>query len=898
MKKFLSFTFLFILLGLGIAYLNRSMPLNPEPAATPTGRYAFEVNRLADPRTGEIPPFIRSREIELAESLPKYGSNKNNGDHVFKHVGPYNVGGRTRALAIDVTDTTIYFAGGVSGGMWRTTDEGQTWTKVSQANDHAAVSCIVQDIRPGKESTWYYGSGESIGNSASKSFSAYYRGSGIQKSTDGGLTWKQLEPTTPPPNKASDWDVVYGMAIDPSRTDSDIVYAAVKYGIMRSNDGGLTWSSTLSSSSSSSFTDVKTTSQGVVYAIISADGVNGTGFWRSPDGINWSRISPSGFPSNHVRTVMDIPSGNENLVFYYAGTPGAGADGTSLWKYEYLSGDGTGNGGDWTNLTPQIPDSNMNLFNGYCMVVKVKPDNPDVIFIGGNNLYRSLTGFTDTINVQRVGGYVIDGDTNYNTRIGYQHPDQQNIIFNPLNPDAMIASTDGGVHKCIQADELNIKWTSLNNGYVTSQFYAIGMDHGTKGSNVILGGLQDQGTYWTNSADANKPWKSIRGADGAYVAVQDGGEYYYVSTQYANIRRFRMDTAGEKLHNVKVMPPSLGTGRNGGWLFVHPFIIDPFDNNIMYLPHENDIWKNPNLAAADSGDLTFWQNIESVNGTITTISSSENKQGTIFVGTSSGNIYRIENAHTSGFKSAELISGNIAGNGYASCIVPDPQDEDKILVIFSNYNIRSIWYTENGGINWETVEGNLRGTPDPGLPEELYYVSNGPSFRWGEIVPTGNGNRYFVGTSIGLFSTMELNGDSTIWVQEGAESIGNVVVDMMDFRYVDNFMAVGTHGNGIYTTTVLTSTLGSEILESLDEFDFRLFPNPATVKLNIFSDQLEETKQLELFNMQGQRVRSIEMFAPSNQKNMEIDVQDLPSGIYFLRMNTTKNSITKSFVKR
>lgn len=867
---------------------NTIAAIDPIHGDLPSGRYSYEISRLADPRTGEIPPFIRQKEMKLASRLAKVNHNeKAGGGQVFTHIGPYNVGGRTRALAIDVSNPSVYFAGAVSGHMWRSTDEGASWTKVSAPNSHAAVSCIVQDTRAGKTDTWYYGSGESIGNSASKSFSAYYRGSGIYKSTDGGLNWSLLSSTTTPVNKATEWDVVHAMAIDASRNDSDIVYAALKTGIFRSNDGGSTWKQVLDVFQDASFTSVQVSSTGVVYATISSNAGTGSGFWRSVDGINWKRITTGSFPSTHVRTVFDIAPSDEDILYFFSGTPGAGANGASLWKYEYLSGDGSGSGGSWTNLSDNFPDTSMNLFNGYCMVMKIKPDNPDVLFVGGNNLYRSLTGFQDTINNHLIGGYSVYGDPNYNTRLGYQHPDQQNIVFHPTNPDVMLSSTDGGVHKTLKAADTIIQWTSLNNGYLATQFYGIGIDHGTSGSNVILGGMQDQGTYWTNSPSTTADWVSIRGSDGAYVAVEDGGGAYYLSTQYANIRRMILDNNGDKLHNVKVQPPSLPTGGGHGWLFVHPFTLDPVDNNIMYLPYDGEIWRNDNLVLADSNDLSPWEKIEEISGTITCITASEDVQGDLIFGTSGGGIYRIKTAHSPGAKIVELISNGISTGAYASCIAIDPNDNDKIIVVYSNYNVISLWYTEDGGQNWESIEGNLVGDTDPGIPAQLYFIGNGPSIRWAEIIPTSTGNRYFIGTSIGLFSSNQLNGDSTVWVQEGESSIGNVVVDMLDYRAVDNFLAVGTHGNGIYTTTVFQNYLGQEKLTlKKDVSELKVFPNPVNDQTRIHYSLSKTTHvTLELFDMNGRKVMEIEnQTKTSGDYCIPLDVSQLNSGIYHLRL--------------
>lgn len=868
---------------------------------TPTGRMEFEINRLADPATGEIPPFIRQKEMKLYNKLAAEKHLDKSGSQDFAHVGPYNVGGRTRALAIDVSNPNVYFAGAVSGGIWRSVDAGATWTKVSHPSSHAAVSCIAQDTRTGKRNTLYYGSGESIGNSASKSFSAYYRGSGMYKSTDGGLTWNKIASTATQVNKASNWDFIHAIALDASRNDSDIIYAALKRGIFRSNDGGTTWSNVIPTTQDASFSHVMVSSTGIVYASISSNGGNNGGFWRSENGLTWKKITSPSFPITHVRTVFDIAPSNENILYFFSGTPGTGANGASLWKYQYLSGDGSGSGGAWTNLSPNIPDSNLNLFNGYCMVVKIKPDDHNVVFMGGNNLYRTLTGFQDTINVHIVGGYSVFGDSTYNTRLGYQHPDQQNMVFHPNDPDFMLASTDGGVHRTLKAADTIIKWTSLNNGYLSSQFYAIGIDHGTDGSSVIIGGLQDQGTYWTKSLNPNTLWKSVRGSDGAYVAVEDGGEVYYISTQYANIRRYILDNNGNNLHNVKVMPPSLPTGSGNSWLFVHPFTLDPVDNNIMYLPYGGEVWRNDNLVVADSGDLTPWMKIADVSGNVTTIAASEAQQGNLFLGTSNGSIYLIENAHTGGTKIPQLISGNMGSSAYASCIAIDPNDNSKIIAVFSNYNAISIWYTENKGQSWVPIEGNLKGDTDPGVPPSLYYIGNGPSIRWAEIIPTETGNRYFVGTSIGLYSTNLLQGDSTVWMLEGENSIGNVVVDMLDYRQSDHFLAVGTHGNGIFTTNVIPNFLDVKENGKRQLSDaLSIYPNPASSLTNLVYNLTSAADvNIELFDLKGAKVSDVFTGRKeSGSHSQRLNTTALNPSVYYVKFTANGASEIKRLIVR
>ena len=120
----------------------------------PSERLVWERIRLADPNTGEIPKNIRKKEMMFAQTLPKSSSiSKAN----WVHRGPYNVGGRTRALALDILDEDILLAGGASGGMFRSVDGGQSWTITTRLNQLHNVTCVSQDIRPGKEHMvfWY-----------------------------------------------------------------------------------------------------------------------------------------------------------------------------------------------------------------------------------------------------------------------------------------------------------------------------------------------------------------------------------------------------------------------------------------------------------------------------------------------------------------------------------------------------------------------------------------------------------------------------------------------------------------------------------------------------------------------------------------------------------------------
>ena len=112
------------------------------------GRMEYFQLMLSDPNTGEIPSNIRTAEIAFARNHELNSNRARNGNLEFSTTGPFNVGGRTRAVAFDIRDEKVILAGGVSGGVWKSTDGGLTWTRKSDPLNRNSVTCLAQDTRP------------------------------------------------------------------------------------------------------------------------------------------------------------------------------------------------------------------------------------------------------------------------------------------------------------------------------------------------------------------------------------------------------------------------------------------------------------------------------------------------------------------------------------------------------------------------------------------------------------------------------------------------------------------------------------------------------------------------------------------------------------------------------
>jgi len=903
----------------------------------PQARYMYEFTRLRNPYTGKIPENIRQKELAFSATLPVaeartfagLGRNARGQVEDWNRRGPYNVGGRTRALAIDVANENIILAGGVSGGMWRSTDGGTSWTKTTDPNLLQSVTTVDQDKRTGKTNTWYYGTGELVGNSAS-AVGALYRGNGIYKSTDNGVSWSVLPRTVTADlttfNNVFQW--VWRVATNPANTSQDQVFAATLGGIQRSVDGGTTWTNALGSingtaaTSHARYTDIDISPSGVMYATLSSvnslnsDPALVKGIFRSTDGINWTDITPPNWPATYERVVLDISPENENIVYFLANTPGAGKRSsadiwTSLWKYTYVSGNGSGTGGTWENRSGNVPAfggqvGNYDHQGNYNMVIKVNPANSNHVVIGGTNLYQSTNGFTTSANTKWIGGYTLENNAGMYPN---HHPDQHEIAFYSSNVNRVLSAHDGGLSRTdnIMASD-TVRWTSLNRGYLTTQFASVAIDLDAT-DDLILGGMQDNGSYYNAyEADEDAEWQSLLSGDGAYGAAVANS--IIVSAQNGFIYRYAFENNGNFRGYARIDP----LGQNSeDYLFVNPYVIDPNNQYVMYLPAGTSLWRNSNINAIPVGEgdefseqtNRNWKIISTLpsstaNEVISAVAVSKTPANIVYYGTDAGKLYKITDALTGDQPASTAITGtNFPASGYISSIAVDPSDANNVLVAFSNYGVISLFRSTTGGTGtdaWTAVAGNLEENPDG--------TGNGPAVKWVNILPAtqaGGETKYFVGTSTGLYATDTFNGLSTIWVKEGTTTIGDVPVDMVVSRSTDNLVVVGTHGNGVYSFYYNESIPDVELPE--EGFTLKNYPNPFGIETDATTIEYVMSKAghvtIRIFDAAG---RELETLLNTDQAAGSHKVTwngrsnkngPLPNGMYLYSVQVDDQRLTK-----
>ncbi len=898
-----------------LTFVKKKKTLEEKSQAT-IERVLHDFNMQKDPRTGKIPQDQKILEFENSliakENTLMYQSKNSN---TFISRGPSNLGGRTRAFAQDITDASgnTFLAGGVSGGMFRTTNGGQSWVKVSPNDEIHNVTAIAQDPRPGFQNIWYYGTGEWFGNSAT--LAAAYRGHGIWKSTDSGVTWNQIPATVANNNFVSFdsyLDFIIDLQVHPSTGHLFIGSAGAIYRF----DGTNVNEELSITGGNTGWTDLEITTTGIVYAAIQGNRANG-GVWTSPTGNgSWTQIALNGteftdgtpIDWNAIgRITLAIAPSNENIVYalYNNGKqnnpPTSPQKEADLWMYNAANT-------TWTNYSSKLPDEDgatkdsagndpFSIQGGYDLVISVKPDDQNFLVIGGTNIYKINNITTDVMFERRIGGYKDnEGYSLYDAGFVNHHSDIHALKFDMNDSKILYSGTDGGVHKTNDVTENGVFWTNLNNNYQTYQYYHVNMLN-ESGSDFIIGGAQDNGTTVGGlSANSSDPFglqindlttmRDYFSGDGASVAIAKSATnsiLVYASTQEGSMYRGNKDFL-----TANITPRIPNTQDNYPSKFVTYFHMDSDNPTTIYYASREKVLRTND---APNVTRTTWTEIGSL-GLSERISAFETTRGSynlansfLLIGGEKGSIYKLNDPQNVAdlndivdITPNSVVQPDIDGNGgqYVSDIAIHPTNNDIVLVTYSNYNVISIFLTTNATSatpTWVEVERNL----------------NIHSIRSAAITVSNGQIKYFVGTARGLYSSTDPTTQD--WVLEAPNTIGFSVVSGLVYRPSDNKLLVGTHGNGIFETTVSGTLSTSDF--ATNKVDMVLYPNPTIFELKLASNQYElnDTTRFAISDVRGSVVKKGTLI------DKTIDVSSLSKGVYFVQVNLNNKAISKKFVK-
>lgn len=443
----------------------------------------------ANQNTGEVSlqdELSARKRLEQMTSLQKKSSATIN----WEDFGPDNFGGRTRGFLIDQQDPNVFYAASVSGGLFKSTDAGASWTEVTTlAQRNVAVACVAQ----ASDGTIYFGTGEGMygsyqgnGNTSSPNLI----GGGIYKlSTDGSI---ELLSSTDPTAGNGDFINVGKIEVDPNNPQR--IYAATNRGLRRSDDGGQSWTNPLLSLGVlQQAPDMTVSPTGAVWVKA------GASVYSSPNGNDGSFTnvtSNSNLPSNNNRMRIAISPEDDNYVYI-----SSIADNQSFEELLRT----TDGGATWTSLVQGGPGTNPHANQGYWNnALTVDPNDKDRVILGGLDLYE----WSASAGFNQLSLWFLEPGNPY-----YVHADNHNIVFHPTKANTFYVLNDGGVFR---TNDNGQNFTMINKGYQTTQFYHITVGPG----NRVAGGTQDNGTFLIDpSKFFSKNGVEIRGGDGGYAQM-------------------------------------------------------------------------------------------------------------------------------------------------------------------------------------------------------------------------------------------------------------------------------------------------------------------------------------------------------------------------------------------
>ncbi|MCB0600873.1 MAG: T9SS type A sorting domain-containing protein [Saprospiraceae bacterium] len=788
-----------------------SAPFNPDldEIAGMNGYAQYEWELTHDPATGDIPV----QRLAVAQQILtlRERNQLSTRSSFWKPLGPANVGGRTRALLIDANDPTgnTIFAGSTSGGLYKNRafkSPSNSWETASGIDENLSISAIVQD--PNNPNLIYVGTGEGWGSAND------IRGAGVWRSTDGGRNWLQLDDGTEP----AFWHV---LDIDVDQNGN--LYVSTRFnGIQRSSDRGDHWTPVLGEFMGNGNTnaggDLEIGPDGSVYASLNLYGPGR--IFKSDFTINqqntgdkdaWTDITP---PGNYWRIEMAIAPSDKNRI--YALCAGSDLQVNDMWRSE--------NGGQsWQSMTiPSLTALVTSPFTAsaawFALIAQVDPKDPNTMYIGGIDLVRTDDGGNTWTHLSSEYPYppFYVGDR-------VVHTDQHEILFFPGGNQEALFSNDGGIYYSRDLQNEFPTFQEMNTRYNTTQFYSCALFFDT---DLYLGGAQDNGNWAIVGEDLYTAANYFLGAgDGGITQVsQQNSGIFSLSATGIDIA---ITTDGSKTYTSFDLP-----GRGD---FIHPYTLDDNANLFYGALGSNKYFIIKDLKTRDAFDSVTVSQFQGAK--ISALTPDPQVSNRLWVAVrpnqSQGHagIFRIDQANTHNPVVTELSDPGWDKDLAARNIFIDANDPNYLLLTFANYGSPNVWISEDGGLHWTNVDGDL-----PDMP-----------VRWGIINPL-NRDELILATELGVLHSTTLNGAGTKW-ETYQSGLGKMRVNMLTYSAIGQRLVAATWGQGLY----LTNYDAGSASVTRDEIEgLRIYPNPVTDYLNISGIKDVSAFTYTIYDIQGQ----------------------------------------------
>ncbi|HRF59553.1 MAG TPA: hypothetical protein PLH94_06500 [Fimbriimonadaceae bacterium] len=672
---------------------------------------------------------------------------------IYYGLPPLN--GRINGVAYDPITPTTFYVVGAQGGVWKTTDNGATWSPLSDSWEVTAASSIA--VHPTNPNILYVGTGDYPG---SRPYCM-----GVMKSTDGGATWVNQG------RAQLGSRAINKILIDP--TNPNIVLVTQGRGVagngqvFRSTDGGATWSVAISTVASWSDLSVGVGSPRTIYAI-GGDSAGGKVFRSQDSGATWTSITS---PVTGSQSGMCIAASKVNANTVYLLAPSA----RKIYKSTNL-------GSTWSDVSAGFINGNSSLGANYnwsqgsydfFMDTSTNGAN-DVVYVGLIDVVQSVNGGASW---QSVGGPTYVGTS-------ILHNDQHCIAIHPTNPNQALFGGDGGIFRFTYAPGTNTwSYNYLSANLGVTQFYRSA--HHPTNPNIMLGGTQDNATPFANGNLAT--WDNVGGGDGGFCAIDATNP----AIQYAEAQFLYLYRTTNSWVSSSGIAPSVGTDSVA---FIAPFVLDPNNQSVLYAG-TNYLWR---WTSATGWTARLGSQLLSGSGNLRAIAVAPGDGQRIYTGASDGQVWMTSNGGTTW---TQITTGSPGlPTRTITSISVNPSNKNDIVVTVSGTGTGHVYRcadTTAGTRVWSNRSGTgLTGLPDVPANSLARDITN-PAAIW------------FVATDVGVFASGDFGGT---WYNATAP-LGLPNTQVNDVKTVPGTgkLMAATYGRGMWSLnlTNLQSVTGT-----------------------------------------------------------------------------------------
>lgn len=713
-------------------------------------------------------------------------------DLAWRAVGPRMQGGRIEGIAVAPGDTSTIYAGPGSGNIFKSTNNGTTWTPIFEKESSSTIGDIA--VAPSDPNVVWVGTGEVLMARSS------YAGTGVFKSTDAGATWTNMGLT--------DSHHIAQVVIHPS--DPNRVWVAAvghlyseneERGVFRTSDGGKTWQRTLFVNNRTGAIDltIDPSNPDILYAAMwersrkawghTTNGP-GSGLFKSEDGgATWQRLT-SGLPTGADvgRIGLAIAPSNPRVVYAlvdnYAPAPPTAGRGRGGARAPQRIGGEVYRSDDRGTTWRKVNEEPVAAGYDFCLI-QVAPDNEDTIYLPNNRFMVSENGGRTYRQIEGTLVHLLP----HGSRV--LHLDQHELWINPDNPRHMLLGNDGGLHLSYDRGE---SWLHLNNLPI-GEFYAVSVDMDEPYN--IYGGTQDDAALFGSSAqtladDLGDQWSHVYldqwGGGDSYFTYRDPQDHdlMYYEHQMGDLRRKRMSTGKTdaiRPRDIEGEPPLRTNWMTPFFLSTEPpsspdappvmyyganRLFKSFDRGDSWTAISPDLTSNP----AQQGNVPW--------GTLTTVSQSPRNPRVLYTGADDGFVHVTRDGGATWTRIGESLPAR-----WVTRITASAHNEASVYLSMTGYRYDEfaayLFVSHDYGQTWTSLASNLPAEP-------INVVAEDPK----------DARILYVGTDSGVFVTTT---GGRQWHALCADLPTIPIYDLV-VHPREPELVIGTHGRSVFVANI------------------------------------------------------------------------------------------------